>query len=323
MKRFSVRLRENKESSNPNLTMAQTTTRIGTRGSRLARVQTDMVAAALGGNCEIVVVKTSGDRIQDRPLADAGGKGLFTKELEEALLSGAIDLAVHSMKDVPAALPEGLAIGAVLPREDPRDVFISHKAKTLAELPKGARIGTSSVRRQALVARAHPDLQIALLRGNVDTRLKKLDNGEYDAIILAHAGLKRLGMESHVTSFMVIEDWLPALSQGAIGIEIRANDSTNAVLVSPLNDSATEIALACERAFQLALDGSCRTPIGGLALYENNRLSFRGEVIAPDGSGFVETEFDVPLTGGANEAARLGREAGEALKPRALNWLVL
>lgn len=302
--------------------MAQTT-RIGTRGSRLARVQTDMVAAALGGNCEIVVVKTSGDRIQDRPLADAGGKGLFTKELEEALFSGAIDIAVHSMKDVPAALPQGLAVGAVLPREDPRDVFISHKAKTLADLPKGARIGTSSVRRQALVARARPDLQIMLLRGNVDTRLKKLDDGGYDAILLAHAGLKRLGMESRITSFMPIEEWLPALSQGAIGIEIRANDSETAARVSPLNHTPTEIALACERAFQLALDGSCRTPIGGLATYENNRLSFRGEVIAPDGSGFVETEFDIPLTGGADEAARLGREAGEALKPRAQQWLVL
>lgn len=302
--------------------MAQTT-RIGTRGSRLARVQTDIVAAALGGNCEIVVVKTSGDRIQDRPLADAGGKGLFTKELEEALLSGAINLAVHSMKDVPAALPRGLAIGAVLPREDPRDVFISHKARTLAELPKAARIGTSSVRRQALVARARPDLEIVLLRGNVDTRLKKLDAGDYDAILLAQAGLKRLGMDSRVTSFMPLNEWLPALSQGAIGIEIRDNDTATASRVSQLNHEPTEIALACERAFQLALDGSCRTPIGGLATFENNRLSFRGEVIAPDGSDFTETAFDVPLSGGAKEAARLGREAGEALKPRAQKWLVL
>jgi hydroxymethylbilane synthase len=302
--------------------MAQTT-RIGTRGSRLARVQTDIVAAALGVACEIVAVKTSGDRIQDRPLADAGGKGLFTKELEEALLSGAIDLAVHSMKDVPAALPHGLAIGAVLPRADPRDVFVSNKVKTLGDLPEGARIGTSSVRRQALVARARPDLDIALLRGNVDTRLKKLDAGEYDAILLAYAGLKRLGLESRVTSFLSLEDWLPALSQGAIGIEIRDNDSATASLVSRLNHMPTAIALACERAFQLALDGSCRTPIGGLARYENNRLSFRGEVIAPDGSDCAETAFDVALTGGANEAARLGREAGEALKPRASKWLVL
>jgi len=305
--------------------MAQTT-RIGTRGSRLARVQSDMVAKALetkGAVCEIVVVKTSGDRILDRPLADAGGKGLFIKELEEALYSSAIDLAVHSMKDVPAALPQGLSIGAVLPREDPRDVFLSRKAKTLADLPKGARIGTSSVRRQALVARARPDLEIALLRGNVDTRLKKLDDGEYDAIVLAYAGLKRLGLESHITSFMLIEDWLPALSQGAIGIEIRESDSKTASLVSPLNDPATGIALACERAFQLALDGSCRTPIGGLATFANNRLTFRGEVIAPDGSGFVETDFDVPLAGGADEAARLGCEAGEELRPRAQQWLKL
>ena len=326
MKRFSARLREIEKSSNPNHTMAQTSLRIGTRGSRLARAQADMVAEALktkGAQCEIVAVKTGGDRIQDRPLADAGGKGLFTKELEEALLSGAIDLAVHSMKDVPVVLPDGLAIAAVLPREDPRDVFISHKARTLAGLPRAARIGTSSVRRQALVARARPDLEIALLRGNVDTRLKKLDDGEYDSILLAFAGLKRLGMQSRMTGFMPLEEWLPALSQGAIGIEIRQSDSAIASLISQLNDPATEIALACERAFQLALDGSCRTPIGGLAKYENNRLSFRGEVIAPDGGGFAETEFDVPLQGGAKEAARLGREAGEALKPRALKWLVL
>jgi hydroxymethylbilane synthase len=306
--------------------MAQTTLCIGTRGSRLARVQSDMVAASLkakGARCEIAVVKTSGDRIQDRALADSGGKGLFTKELEEALLSNAIDLAVHSMKDVPAALPQGLALGAVLPREDPRDAFISHKAKMLADLPNGARIGTSSVRRQALVARARPDLEIALLRGNVDTRLKKLDAGEYDAILLANAGLKRLGLESRITSLMPIEDWLPALSQGAIGIEIRKDDLQTLPLVSQLNDPATEIALACERAFQLALDGSCRTPIGGLALYAHNRLSFRGEVIAPDGSGFAETDFDVPLTGGAKEAARLGREAGEDLRPRAQQWLAV
>ena len=303
--------------------MAQTTTRIGTRGSRLARVQADMVARALGGACGIVAVKTSGDRILDRPLADAGGKGLFVKELEEALLAGEIDLAVHSMKDVPPALPDGLAIGAVLPREDPRDVFISHKARTLAELAKGARIGTSSVRRQALVARARPDLRTALLRGNVDTRLRKLDDGEYDAILLAHAGLKRLGMEARITSFMPVEEWLPALSQGAIGIEMRESDTETGRLVSPLNHAPTGIALACERAFQLALDGSCRSPIGGLAAYENNRLAFRGEVIAPDGGGFAQTDFDVPFTGDAKEAARLGREAGEELRPRAQQWLAL
>ncbi len=268
-----------------------------------------------------MVVKTSGDRIQDRSLADAGGKGLFTKELEEALFSNAIDLAVHSMKDVPAALPKGLSIAAVLPREDPRDAFLSNKAKTLADLPKGARIGTSSVRRQALVARARPDLQVALLRGNVDTRIAKLDAGEFNAILLAYAGLKRLGLEVRVTSFMPIDDWLPALSQGAIGIEIRESDSETASLVLQLNHQPTEIALACERAFQLALDGSCRTPIGGLATFASNRLVFRGEVIAPDGSGFAQTDFDVPLNGGANEAARLGREAGENLRPRAQQWL--
>lgn len=307
--------------------MSQTELKLGTRGSKLALVQANMVADALrakGVAVEIVTVKTSGDRIQDRSLADAGGKGLFTKELEEALLSGAIDLAVHSMKDVPAALPNGLAIGAVLPREDPRDVFISHKAKTLADLPKGARIGTSSVRRQALVARARPDLEIKLLRGNVDTRLGKLDAGEFDAILLALAGLKRLGLQSRATSLLSLENWLPALSQGAIGIEIRESDANTALYVSLLNDRATQIALACERAFQLALDGSCRTPIGGYAKFENNRLSFHGEVIAPDGGDFVETQFETALADDAEKlAAHLGREAGEALKPRAKQWLVL
>jgi hydroxymethylbilane synthase len=301
--------------------------RIGTRGSKLALAQAGLVKDALavrGCACELVILKTTGDRITDRPLADAGGKGLFTKELDEALLSHAIDLAVHSMKDVPVALPQGLEIVALLPREDPRDAFLSPKAKSLAELPRGSRVGTSSVRRQALVARARPDLEIALLRGNVDTRLAKLDAGNFDAILLALAGLKRLGLESRATAILPAQDWLPALSQGAIGIEIRGADAGAREAVSGLNDRATAIALACERAFQAVLDGSCRTPIGGLAEYEAETLRFRGEVTAPDGSGFADTEFTCALVDDAEaEAARLGREAGLALKPRAQQWLAL
>jgi hydroxymethylbilane synthase len=300
------------------------TLRLGTRGSRLALVQAEMVRAALAGRapCTLVPVRTSGDRIQDRSLADAGGKGLFTKELEDALLRGEIDLAVHSMKDVPTAIPAGLAIVALLPREDPRDAFLSLKAKTLADLPKGARIGTSSVRRQAQVLRARPDLQTTLLRGNVDTRIGKLDAGEFDAMLLALAGLKRLGLAARATSLLDAQDWLPALAQGAIGIEVRADDAITTSLVSTLNDTDTEIALACERSFQAALDGTCRSPIGGLARIAGGKLLFRGEVIAPDGKGFADTRFQIALGDDpVREAADAGREAGIDLKPRALPWL--
>jgi len=299
--------------------------RIGTRGSKLALVQANMVAALLrakGAACEIVTVKTTGDRIQDRPLADAGGKGLFVKELEDALLGERIDLAVHSMKDVPVDLPAGLAITALLPREDPRDVFVSNKAFTLMDLPKAARIGTSSVRRHAQVARIRPDLEIMLLRGNVDTRLAKLDAGEIDGMLLALAGLKRLGLESRATQ--MLDDFLPALAQGAIGIEIRETDTNAREIVTQLNDKNTEIALTCERAFQQALGGSCRSPIAGFAAIANDTLVFRGEVLAPDGSDFVETAEQIPLTLNARaEAERAGREAGERIRPRAQAWLDL
>jgi hydroxymethylbilane synthase len=299
--------------------------RIGTRGSQLARIQTDMVQALLsraGADCEVVALKTSGDRIQDRTLADAGGKSLFTKELEDALLDGRIDLAVHSMKDVPTIFPEGLGIAALSPREDPRDAFLSHRAKSLMELPKGSRIGTSSVRRQAQVTRARPDLEVVLLRGNVDTRLAKLDAGMFDAILLAYAGLKRLGLEARATSLLSPDDWLPALAQGAVGIEIRMDDARTASIVVPLNDNATAVAIACERAFQSALDGSCRTPIAGLATYANGRLQFRGEVLAPDGSDLVAAEFDKSLGADAVIRAEVaGRELGLELKPRAVRWL--
>jgi len=299
--------------------------RIGTRGSKLALVQANMVASLLrakGAACEIVTVKTTGDRIQDRPLADAGGKGLFVKELEDALLDERIDLAVHSMKDVPVDLPAGLAITALLPREDPRDVFVSNKASTLAGLPSGARSGTSSVRRHAQVARVWPDLEIVLLRGNVDTRLAKLDAGEIDGMLLALAGLKRLGLEDRATQ--MLDGFLPALAQGAIGIEIRETDTNTREIVTQLNDKNTEIALACERAFQKALGGSCRSPMAGLATVANGTLVFRGEVLAPDGSDLVETAVQIPLTVSAREEAECaGREAGESIRPRAQAWLDL
>lgn len=278
-----------------------------------------------GIDCEITVIRTSGDRIQDRPLADAGGKGLFTKELEQALLANEIDLAVHSMKDVPVAMPDGLTLAALLPREDPRDAFLSTLAGSLDTLPRGARIGTSSVRRQAQIARARPDLKITLLRGNIDTRLAKCDAGEYDAIILAYAGLKRLGFEDRVTALLPAESWLPALAQGAIGIETRSEDQPTNEAVALLNDSATEIALSCERAFQSALDGSCRTPIAGLATWSDNVLRFHGEVLAPDGQDHVETKFETRMGERTcvEEAYKLGLDAGLHVRPRAVHWLAL
>lgn len=307
--------------------MAESALRIGTRGSQLATAQANMVARALragGTECEIILVKTTGDRIQDRSLADAGGKGLFTKELEEALLAKTIDLAVHSMKDVPVALPDSLGLAAILERELTADVFISHKAPSLKSLPVGARIGTSSVRRAAQVRRARPDLVPVLLRGNVDTRLRKLDEGELDGILLALAGLRRLGLQERVTEILSTDEWLPSLAQGAVGIEIRETDSRTRDAVAPLNHEPTAIALACERAFQAALDGSCKTPIAGLAVWDDGRLSFRGEVLAPDGSDFVATDFTVDnIKYGNEESALAGRAAGNALKPRAAGWLTV
>jgi hydroxymethylbilane synthase len=301
--------------------------RLGTRGSKLALVQANMVRdrlTAAGAACEIVILKTSGDRIQDRSLADAGGKGLFVKELEDALLREDIDLAVHSMKDVPTDLPPGLSLAAFLEREDPSEAFVSHKAKTLAELPKGAKLGTSSVRRHAQAVRARPDLEVVLLRGNVDTRLKKLDDGEMDAIFLALAGLKRLGLQDRATAILDPQAWLPSLAQGTIGIEIRETDTHARETVNALNHVPSELAVTCERAFQAALDGSCRTPIAGLATVTGNTLAFEGEVLAPDGSASEFTSFRIAF--GHNPRAQAedaGREAGEALKPRVVQWLAL
>ena len=302
--------------------MAQSTAslRIGTRGSPLALVQARTVrsrlAAATGVNeetIELVVIRTTGDTIQDRPLADEGGKGLFTKEIEEALLDRRIDLAVHSAKDMPTILPKGLALAACLEREDPRDVFISHKARSLVELPRGASLGTASLRRQAIAKRARPDLRVTPLRGNVETRLRKLDAGEVDATLLALAGLRRLGLVEHVTSIMNAEEFLPAVGQGAIGIEVRKDDTRVCDILAHIDHAETSIAIACERAFLAALDGSCKTPIAGHATISGDAIQFRGLIARPDGSA----AHDIAGTGSRKDAATIGTDAGRELKHRA------
>jgi hydroxymethylbilane synthase len=293
---------------------------IGTRGSPLALAQArqvrDRLAAAHGFDAdriELEVIRTTGDVIRDRPLAEVGGKGLFTKEIEEALLAGAIDLAVHSAKDMVTQLPGGLTIAAVLPREDPRDAFISRKAKALDDLPKGAIVGTASLRRQALIKRRRPDLSIVSLRGNVDTRLRKLEAGEVDATVLALAGLKRLGRADAATAVLSLDECLPAVGQGIIAIEARADDARTHALLAAVNHGDSATALACERAFLAVLDGSCRTPIAGHATVAAGRLWFRGLIAKPDGSEAVETERE----GAAADAVALGADAGRELKARA------
>jgi hydroxymethylbilane synthase len=302
--------------------MAQSTAsfRIGTRGSPLALVQARAVrsrlAAATGVNedaIELVVIRTTGDTIQDRPLADEGGKGLFTKEIEEALLDRRIDLAVHSAKDMPTILPKGLALAACLEREDPRDVFISHKARSLVELPRGASLGTASLRRQAIAKRARPDLRVTPLRGNVETRLRKLDADEVDATLLALAGLRRLGLVEHVTSVMSAEEFLPAVGQGAIGIEARKDDTRVCDILARIDHAETSIAVACERAYLAALDGSCKTPIAGHATISGDAIQFRGLIVRPDGSA----AHDIAGTGSRKDAATIGTDAGRELKHRA------
>jgi hydroxymethylbilane synthase len=251
--------------------------------------------------------------IEARPLAKAGGKGLFTKEIEEALLAGVIDLAVHSSKDMPAALPPGLVLAGFLPREDARDAFVSRKANTLRDLPNGAAVGTSSPRRQALIKRLRPDLAIVPLRGNVETRIRKVETGEADATVLALAGLKRLGRLAVATSIFPINEFLPAAGQGAIGIEIRADDAKTRVLVAAVNDIDTATALAAERAFLAVLDGTCRTPIAGYARVSGNLVRFLGLIATPDGSEVLEVLREGPR----GDAAALGTDAGHELKNRA------
>ncbi len=294
--------------------------RIGSRGSPLALVQAREVQSRLAEatglsteQIEIKVIRTTGDIVQDRPLAEAGGKGLFAKEIEEALIAGAIDLAVHSSKDLPTILPPGLILAGFLPREDPRDAFISHKAKTLRDLPPGAVVGTASPRRQAMVKRSRPDVTVAPLRGNVETRLRKLEAGEVDATLLAVAGLKRLGLLPAATAILEPDEFLPAVGQGAIGIETRADDARTRALVAKIGDADTATALAAERAFLAVLDGSCRTPIGGHAIVSGGTLRFRGIIVKPDGS----EAFEVLRDGRRDAAAELGADAGRELHRRA------
>jgi hydroxymethylbilane synthase len=294
--------------------------RIGTRGSPLALAQAHELrqglAAAHGvapAAIEILVIRTSGDRIQDRPLAEVGGKGLFTKEIEAALAAGAIDVAVHSAKDMPTVLPDGLVLAACLAREDVRDAFISRRATSLAALPAGTVVGTASLRRQAQVRRHRPDLKVIPLRGNVETRLRKLEQGEIDATLLAFAGLKRLGLDGTATALMAVEDFLPAVGQGAIALEARADDRGTLELLSAIDHSDTTTALVAERAFLAMLDGSCRTPIAGHATIADGRLKFRGMILRPDGSEAHETV----RAGSPGAAQALGADAGRELKERA------
>jgi hydroxymethylbilane synthase len=298
--------------------------RIGTRGSPLAlwqahEVQADL-AAAHGVPPEAIaieVIRTTGDVIQDRPLSDVGGKGLFTKEIEQALIDGAIDIAVHSSKDMPTALPPGLELVACLLREDVRDAFICRKAGSLAELPPGAVIGTASLRRQAMVKRLRPDISVVTFRGNVDTRLRKLDEGAVDATLLAFAGLKRLGREAAATAVLEIDQFLPAVGQGAVGIEARAADARTRDLLAKINHAETLAAVETERAFLTELDGSCRTPIAGHARIvggiPGGSVVFTGMILRPDGSEVHETQ----CKGAVEDGALLGADAARELKGRA------
>jgi hydroxymethylbilane synthase len=293
--------------------------RIGSRGSPLALAQAEMVrkhlAAAWPDLAErhaiaIEVIRTTGDRITDRPLAEAGGKGLFTKEIEEALIAGRVDLAVHSMKDLPTVIPDGLVVPCLLPREDPRDALIG-KVGRIADLPRGAVIGTSSLRRKAQLLARRRDLVIRDFRGNVDTRLRKLEHGEVQATILALAGLRRLGLEQRAAAVLDAGEMLPAVAQGAIGIEIRADDARMRDLLKPLHHAATGLAVAAERGVLEVLDGSCRTPIAALASGRTfGRLRLDALVAKPDGSKVIRTAREGPEA----DAADMGRDAGEELR---------
>lgn len=294
--------------------------RIGTRGSPLALAQAhetrDRLMAAHGlpeDAFEIVVLSTTGDRVTDRALSEIGGKGLFTAELEQQLLSGGLDIAVHSSKDMATRLPEGLEIMAYLPREDFRDAFVSPIAASLADLPHGAMVGTASLRRQALVRKIRPDLRVKIFRGLVDTRLRKLAEGDADATLLAFAGLKRLGKPEVATEVLSPTIFPPAPAQGAICIEARTDNDAIRALLAPVNDPDTFAAVSCERAFLAALDGDCRTPIAGYALIEGDQLRFSGTILTPDG----QTHYSIASDGNTQDAVDIGRKAGEALLHRA------
>jgi hydroxymethylbilane synthase len=293
--------------------------RIGTRGSALALAQAAAVSRALAtsqlidaSEIDFRIIKTTGDRIQDRALADLGGKGLFTKEIEEALLDGAIDIAVHSAKDMPAVLPSGLIIAAYLEREDVRDVLISRAGSPLGALPHGSRLGTGSLRREAQARRLRPDLDILPLRGNIHTRLYKVATGELDAIILAMAGLNRLAIPPEGRHALSVDEFLPAVGQGGIAIEMRAADRTTSALLAAINHWPTYIAISAERAFLAELDGSCRTPIAGYAVMHGSELRLRGMMVQSDGAW-----CEVERTGECAHPEQLGHRAGADLRQRA------
>jgi hydroxymethylbilane synthase len=304
--------------------MIMTTTapllRIGTRGSPLALAQAHEVRARLAAAfpelagtdaVQIVVINTTGDTITDRTLSAIGGKGLFTKEIEQALLDEAIDLAVHSMKDVPTVQPEGLIVDCFLPREDPRDAFFSNKARTIADLPPGAVVGTASLRRQAQILFDRPDLRVVPFRGNVQTRLKKLADGVVDATLLAVAGMKRLGHGDRIGAVLSPEEMLPAVAQGAIGLERRSADTRVETYFAALNDPPTAVRVGAERALLAVLDGSCRTPIAALAEFQaDGALRLRAMIVRPDGSERHETE----RLGAAADAVPMGDDAGAELR---------
>jgi hydroxymethylbilane synthase len=305
--------------------MSQTLFRIGARGSKLSLAQTGQTRALLAATLsleesdfEIAPIVTSGDRIQDRRLIDAGGKGLFTKELDDALLDGRIDLAVHSLKDLPTRLPAGIVLACVPAREDPRDAFVSLKAHTLTDLPAGATIGTASLRRQAQVLFARPDLKVRTLRGNVDTRLAKLEAGEADATFLALAGLKRLGLEHRAASLIDPMESPPAACQGAIAITARADDARVRDALGKCENASARLEIEAEREFLAALDGSCRTAIGALARVDKGHLYFVGEALTPDGSRRWRRSEAVALGGDAGALARtLGAKLGCEIRDEA------
>ncbi|MGH8688086.1 MAG: hydroxymethylbilane synthase [Burkholderiales bacterium] len=288
---------------------------IATRRSRLALWQAEHVRARLaalhpGLEVTLLPLTTRGDELLEERLDEVGGKGLFVKELEQAMADGRAGLAVHSMKDVPAALPEGFRLAAILEREDPRDAFVSARHASLDALPRGARVGTSSLRRAAQVAARRPDLELATLRGNVETRLAKLDRGEYEAIVLAAAGLKRLGLEARIRALLTLEQCLPAPGQAALGVECLAARTDVAALVAPLAHEATAACVRAERAVSLALGGSCTIPLGAYAHLEGGRIRLRALVAAPDGARFARTECEGPAT----EPEALGEQAAIALR---------
>jgi len=297
--------------------MSPKTIRIATRKSPLAMWQAEHVAAELkrihpGLQVELLGMRTQGDKILDTPLAKIGGKGLFIKELEQGMLEGQADIAVHSMKDVPVELPAGLHLAVIMQREDPRDAFVSNAFANFNELPEEARVGTSSLRRQCQLLEARPDLEVKTLRGNVNTRLRKLDDGEYDAIILASAGLIRLGFESRIRAKIGPELSLPAIGQGAVGIECRADDAEINALIAPLHDAQTACCVRAERALNLRLNGGCQVPIAGYAMLESGHLWLRGLVGEPDGSRIVRGEVE----GTCEEAEQMG----SGLAERLLEW---